>query len=181
MSASSPRRTLVAHASRLGSTAEIAAFIGGVLRERGAVVDVVPVREVATVEPYDHVVVGAAIRYDRWLGEARRFLQAHGDALRERRVSPFLTCLAMTDADGAGAQKAATYAAAVAALAPGVGAASVGRFAGVLDPSGAPLHVRFLLRLITRFTGVEEGDHRDWEAIRAWAEGLVDAPERGAG
>lgn len=180
MTGSTQGRTLVAHASRLGSTAEIAAHIGEVLREHGEDVDVRPVREVRGVEEYDRVVVGAAIRYDRWLGEARRFVTRHGEALAQRRVSLFLTCLAMTDADGEGAAKAATYAGAVSALVPGVDAAAVGRFAGVLDPSRAPLHIRVILRLITRFTGVEEGDHRDWGAIRAWADGLVDEPTRSA-
>jgi len=173
MDAPSPRRTLVAHASRLGSTAEIAAAIGEVLQEHGEIVEVVPVGDIDTVEPYDRVVVGAAIRYDRWLGEARRFVAAHADALQQRRVALFLTCLAMTDGDGSGGAKAASYANAVAALLPGVDPAAVGRFAGVLDPSRAPLHIRIVLRLITRFTGVEEGDHRDWTAVREWAEGLV--------
>lgn len=50
---------------------------------------------------------------------------------------------------------------------------AVGRFAGVLDFSKAPLPTRILLRFLSIATWVGEGDYRDWKAIRAWAQELL--------
>lgn len=178
MTEAPPRRVLVAYSSRLGSTAEVAQFIGATLAEDGATVDVKAIREVDDLRSYERVVIGSAIRYDRWLGDARRFVARHRAALAGMPVALFFTCLAMSDPTGAGAAKGEEYARKVGALVPGVEASSVGRFAGVLDASRAPLLTRLILRAIRAATGVEEGDHRDWEAIRAWSRALWPAGGR---
>ena len=51
---------------------------------------------------------------------------------------------------------------------------SEGLFAGALDISKVPtLKDRVLFRLSVLFGVWREGDHRDWKAIRGWAESLV--------
>jgi hypothetical protein len=46
-------------------------------------------------------------------------------------------------------------------------------FAGVLDISKVPTFKdRLMFRLSVLFGVWTEGDHRDWNAIRAWAESL---------
>jgi len=167
-------RILVAYSSRLGSTAEIAACIGRVLSEAGAAVDVKAIDQVDGLEGYSRVVVGSAIRYDRWLSDAREFVTAHRQALSDVPVALFFTCLAMAKPEGAA--KAASYAKGLCKLLPGANEAEVGRFAGVLSFSKAPRLTRMALRVISWVTGVEEGDHRDWDAIRAWSEGLFRGP-----
>jgi len=49
----------------------------------------------------------------------------------------------------------------------------VGLFAGVLDYSELSFIVRLVMKSKMKKKGVPEGDHRDWDAIRAWAEGLL--------
>ena len=68
------RRTLVAYASRAGSTAEVAEAIGRTLAEDGAQVDVRLVKEVADLSPYRAVVAGSAIQGGKWLPEAMQFV-----------------------------------------------------------------------------------------------------------
>ena len=50
---------------------------------------------------------------------------------------------------------------------------SEGLFAGALDISKVPtLRNRLMFRLSMLFGVWSEGDHRDWSAIRSWAESL---------
>ncbi len=162
-------RVLVAYDSRLGSTAEIAGFIGDVLAEQDAAVDVLQISQVETVDQYDRVVVGSAIRYDRWLPEATEFVESNRDTLSRVPVDMFFSCLALASASAKGERKAATYAGDLRRLLPDSADVQVRGFAGVLDPSRGPLWVRLLLRVLSRVRGIAPGDYRDWEAIRAWA------------
>ena len=95
----SHHRVLVAYDSRLGSTAEVAACIGHVLAEQGASVDVVRIDRVGDVGQYDRVVVGSAIRYDRWL-TMEMFVKAGVD------VSPDLNIWRPIEADPTAAARA---------------------------------------------------------------------------
>ncbi len=166
-------RVLVAYDSRLGSTAEVAAYIGRVLTEQGAWVDVVPLDGVGEVGQYDRVVVGSAIRYDRWLPEATAFVAANREALSRVPVAMFFTCLALANGSSQGERKAAGYAETLRQLLPEAPDVQVGGFAGVLDPSRGPWWTRMLLRVLARVSGIAPGDYRDWDAIRAWSRGSV--------
>ncbi len=55
------KKTLVAYATKRGSTAEIAEKIGEVLKRRQIQVDVLPVREITDLSPYKTVILGTAI------------------------------------------------------------------------------------------------------------------------
>ena len=68
-------KVLVTYDSKLGSTAEIAKFMGRVLSEKGSGVAVKPLSEVDDLGTYDSVIIGSAIRYDRWLPKARTFVR----------------------------------------------------------------------------------------------------------
>jgi menaquinone-dependent protoporphyrinogen oxidase len=68
-------RTLIAYASRAGSTAEVAEAIGEVLRESGIDVDVRSVKDVPDVAGYNSLVLGSAIWAGRPLPEMRRFVK----------------------------------------------------------------------------------------------------------
>ena len=66
-----PRRVLVAYASMHGSTGEVAEAIGRVLCGHGAAVDIRLIKNVNSLTPYEAVVVGSAVRRDKWLPEAK--------------------------------------------------------------------------------------------------------------
>ncbi|MDJ0953872.1 MAG: flavodoxin domain-containing protein [Acidimicrobiia bacterium] len=167
----SPDRVLVAYGSPLGSTAEVAAFIGENLAEQGAAVDVLQIDHVGELGHYDRVVVGSAIRYDRWLPQATAFVESNRDTLSRVPVAMFFTCLALANGSAKGERKAAGYADQLRGLLPESSDVQVRGFAGVLDPSRGPLWIRVLLHMLSRVSGVAPGDYRDWDAIRAWALG----------
>jgi len=164
-------KILVTYASRFGSTAGVAEAIAKTLAENGAQVDVFPMREVKDLSPYQAVVAGSAINSGAWLPEALQFVQTHRAELNQRPFAAFLVCmtLAMRNADQYRGH-VADWLAPVRAL---VQPMSEGLFAGGLDIGKIPsFSDRLKFRLSVLFGVWKEGDHRDWNAIRAWAEGL---------
>ena len=159
---------LVAYDSKLGSTAEVAKFIGSVLTEQGSEIEVKPLSEVDDLETYDGVIIGGAIRYDRWLPDATTFVRENATALSSVPVSFFFTCLTLAKPTPAAMLKAEGYADKLRSLAPEVKPVAVGGFAGVLQFSRTPWPARLALKVLSVASGVKEGDYRDWEAIRSW-------------
>jgi menaquinone-dependent protoporphyrinogen oxidase len=164
-------RVLVTYATRGGSTAGVAEAIAQVLAEDGWSVERQPMDEVKDVATYDAVVAGSAIHGKQWLPEAMAFLEANQAALRRRPCAIFLVCmtLAMRDAEKHRPMVAEFHAPVRALVHP----VSEAQFAGALDLSKiSSFWARFGFR-ISVWTGVwKEGDHRDWDAIRAWAHSI---------
>ena len=164
-------RILVTYASRAGATAGVAEVIGKTLAEGGAQVDVLPMQDVKDLAPYRAVVAGSAIQGGQWLPEAMQFVQAHRAELVRKPFAAFLVCmtLAMPNADRY-RQGVAEWLEPVRAM---VRPVSEGLFAGALDISKVPsFGDRLKFRLSVAFGAWTEGDHRDWNAIRAWAADL---------
>jgi len=161
---------LVTYASRNGSTAGVAEAIGKTLAEGGAQVEVRPMTEVKDLTPYQAVVVGSAIQNRMWLPEAMQFIQTHEAALKQKPVAAFLVCMTMAMKNEQFRQGVAEWLAPMRALIKPV---REGYFAGVLDISKVPsFSDRLKFRLSVLFGVWTEGDHRDWDAIRAWASEL---------
>ena len=77
-------RILVAYASKMGSNAEIAEAIAGVLRDAGLEAEALPAKELRDLTPYDAVVLGSALYAAHWQRDANRFVARNREALRER-------------------------------------------------------------------------------------------------
>ena len=164
-------KILVAYASRAGSTAGVAEAIGQTLAESGAQVDVRPMLEVTDLSPYRAVVAGSAIQERRWLPEAMQFMHTHQAALAQRPFAAFLVCMTMTMKNENYRRGVQDWLEPVRTLVKPV---SEGFFAGALDLRKVPsFRKRLMFRLSVAFGVWSEGDHRDWDAIHAWASGLV--------
>lgn len=162
------QRILVTYATRAGSTAGVAEFIGKTLDEAGCQVDVLPMTEVEDLAPYSAMVAGSAIQAKQWLPEAMEFMQANQTALRKMPCAVFLVCmtLAMSNAEKY-RDEVSTFLDPVRTIVTPV---SEGLFAGALDIRTVPdFRARLGFRLSVLFGVWSEGDHRDWHAIRAWA------------
>lgn len=164
-------KILVTYASCTGSTVGVAEAIGKSLAEAGALVDVLPMGEVKELSDYRAVVAGSAIQDKKWLPEALQFVQAHRAELARKPFAAFLVCMTLAMRNGESYRPfVADFMAPVRAL---VRPVSEGLFGGVLDISKVPtLRDRLMFRVSVLFGVWSEGDHRDWNAIRAWAEGL---------
>ena len=160
-------KILVTYASRLGSTVGVAEAIGKTLSESGAQVDVLPMQDVQDLASYRAVVAGSAIRGGQWLPEAMQFARTHRAALAQKPFAAFLVCMTLSMKNGQYREHVATWLEPVRAL---VRPVSEGLFAGVLNIKKiASLSDRIKFRLSVAFGVWKEGDHRDWNAIRACA------------
>jgi menaquinone-dependent protoporphyrinogen oxidase len=152
-----PDRVLVAFATKLGSTAEIAQEIGRVLRDSGLAVDVAAAGSVHDLEPYDAVVLGSALYAAHWQREANQFVAHQLTALQARPVWLFSSGPLDRSADWG----RLPVAPAVALTTDHIGARDHRTFGGRLL-ADAPVDPQVLQTHPI-------GDFRDWEAIRAWA------------
>lgn len=166
------KTVLIAYASMSGSTGGVAEAIGRTLCDSGAMVDVRQIGNVRELGSYDAVVVGSAIRSDKWLSEAKKFVETNRHVLAGKPVAYFLTCLTLVNpAQGAHRQTLAFLDPVVNDV-PEVQPVDIGLFAGKLDYSKLSWMVSLVMKQKMRDKGISEGDYRNWDAIRSWAEGL---------
>lgn len=161
------KRILVAYVSRCGSTAEVADAIGQVFCTAGATVDVRPAKQARDVGAYDAVILGSAARMGKLLPGAAHFAQRNQRALQSVPVAYFFVGMTMMEDTPEHRAEAAAYLDPLREVAQPV---SVGLFGGKVDFDTLSPVMRSMLSM---GEGVPEGDWRDWEAIRAWAEELV--------
>jgi menaquinone-dependent protoporphyrinogen oxidase len=128
-------------------------------------------QDVKDLSPYQAVVAGSAIQNKQWLPEAMQFIRVHQAELSRKPFAAFLVCMTLAMRNGENYRPfVAEFLAPVRAL---VRPLSEGLFAGVLDSGKIPSWSdRLKFRLSVLFGVWTEGDHRDWNAIRAWAEDL---------
>ncbi|NMB87231.1 MAG: flavodoxin [Chloroflexi bacterium] len=164
-------KILVAYATRTGSTRGVAEKIGATLSGAGAEVEVLPVQAVKDAAPYRAIVVGSPIHGNQWLPEALQFVRLQQAALVSRPFAAFSVC--MTLAMRGGEQYRPAVAGSLTPVRALARPVSEGLFAGALLIRRIPsLGDRLKFRLSVLAGVWTEGDHRDWEAIQAWAEGL---------
>jgi len=158
-------KILVTYATRAGSTFEVAEQVAEVLRAAGATVDVKPVPAVHEVKGYDAVIVGSAIRMGHWLPEAVAFVQAHRETLSHIPTAYFLVSGLLRDDTPGMRRKVLAFLDPVRTI---LEPTSIGLFAGKMDYS----KMDWLDRSIAEAVSSSEGDWRNWEAIRGWAQDL---------
>jgi len=162
-------RILVAYASRHGATAGVAEAIGKTLAEGGAAVDVRPMKEVKDLASYRAVVAGSAIHGGKWLPEAMEFVQANQGTLSRMPAAIFLVCGMLASTTTPYRSQVADWLQPVRAR---VNPVAEGLFAGAILYKNYKFLEGLGMRVFAATIKVQEGDYRDWEAIRAWAGGL---------
>ncbi len=161
-------KILVTYASRTGTTAEVAEAIGHILSEGNDRIDVLPMTEVSDLTPYRAVIAGSAIQAAQWLPEAQQFIKTHQADLSGKTFAIFTVCMTMAMPNGGKYRNiVAEWLEPVRRLVRPVDEAY---FAGSLDIAkvqGFGNRIKFRLSVLL---GVwKTGDHRNWDAIRSWA------------
>jgi menaquinone-dependent protoporphyrinogen oxidase len=154
------RSILLAYATRYGSTREVAETVTAALREAGLEVDSQPMQDVKTLDRYAAVVLGAAIYNARWHPDAHHFLSQHQETLRQQPVVIF--ALGPLSTGDAAMLRSRRQLAKELEKYPWLKPVAVEVFVGKLDPAKLGFFERFQ----------PASDHRDWNAIRAWANAL---------
>jgi menaquinone-dependent protoporphyrinogen oxidase len=154
---------LVAYATYAGSTAEVADAIGKALSAKGYAADVRPVQSVDDPARFTAVVLGSAIRNGKVHGDVMDFIKKHKAVLADKHVAYFVVCMTMRDDTPEHRREATAY---LEPLEAELRPLDVGLFAGKLDRQ----QLGVFDPMVTRLAGGKEGDYRDWDAIRIWAE-----------
>jgi menaquinone-dependent protoporphyrinogen oxidase len=151
---------LLAYASRYGSTQEVAETMAATLRENGLDVDLQPMQSVKQLENYDAIVLGAAIYGTRWHPDAHHFLAQYQAALSQRPLAIF--ALGPLTGDQIAMQRSRRQLDRDLEKVPWLKPVALEIFVGKYDTSKLSFFERFL----------PSSDHRNWDAIRAWANAL---------
>jgi menaquinone-dependent protoporphyrinogen IX oxidase len=150
----------------------LGALTGGLLSGVGLVETVNQMLSgVKDITPYDAVVTGSAIHNKMWLPEAIQFLRVHQAELAQKPFANFSVCITLAMKEGDYRSVVAEWLQPVRDLVKPV---SEGLFAGALDISKVPtLGDRLKFRASVALGIWDEGDHRDWTEIHAWANSLA--------
>lgn len=157
-------RVLVAYASKYGSVAEVARFVAERIQQHGIECDVVDAKD-AVVGEHDAVVLGAGLYMGKMHKQGRRFLKRNWGALSHVPYAVFAMGPLSSEAEEL--EKVRPHLERGLRGAPEPVEAVI--FGGVIDHERLPFP----------FDRMPEGDHRDWEAIEAFAERVAAlVPER---
>jgi len=171
-------RILVLYATVDGQARRIAERMGEVLGARGHAVDLQSAATVGrdfTLTPYDAIVLGASIRYDRYPAYVKRLVAQRIAPLAHPPTAFFSVCLS---AGGPGARPATAQ----RYIDQFLGAtrwypAHVGNFAGALLYTRYHFAIRWLMRMIMAMVGGEtdmsrDHEYTDWAQVEAFARSL---------
>ena len=170
-------KVLVCYGTRHGSAGEIAENIGEILRNRGAIVEIVNLKKskVKDLETFDLVVVGSGIQMGKWTKEPLKFIKKNLVILSRKKVALFMTAAKPESCN----QARRNYLDNIAADFPEIIPISMGLFGGLIDRSKGNIMTKTIMQALTK-SFAEEGeetperiDLRDWEQIRIWTEGLI--------
>jgi menaquinone-dependent protoporphyrinogen oxidase len=158
---------LVAYATSYGSTQEVAEAVAATLRDAGLEAEAQPAGKVRVLTDYTAVVLGAPLYMFRLHKDARRFLSRHGGALAKLPLAVFaLGPFNDEEKEWQGAREQLDK---ELVKFPRLKPVAREVFGGKFDPAT----LRPPWSLLPALKGLPASDIRDWNAIHAWAGGLV--------
>jgi menaquinone-dependent protoporphyrinogen oxidase len=160
------KRVLVTYASKYASTGGVAEAIGKELCGKGLTADVALIRNAGDLGLYQGVVVGSAIYMGKWMPEATDFVKKNRDILGRIPVAYFLVCITLAQPTEKNRSKVLSYMEPIMKAVPEIRPLDIGTFAGGLDYN----KLSWLNKRILKAKGAPEGDFRDWNSIRTWAQ-----------
>jgi menaquinone-dependent protoporphyrinogen oxidase len=154
----------VTYASKHGSTEGIASAIADRLSEVGTPAQAIRVEDVPDLDDATAVVLGSAIYAGSWMKEAVEFVHRYAEPLADRPVWLFSSGPLGEDVEDDEQQPRQ-----LREIEGIVGPVEHRMFFGALDRS----KLGFAERMIVKAVKAPDGDFRDWDEIRAWADAIA--------
>jgi len=156
------KKVIIAYASKYGYTAEAAEIIAATLREADLDVDVKQTEEITSLDPYEFIVLGTAVKGETVMPEAAAFMERFRPVLREKPAAYFALSMLLAEPTDENKKR-------VAAVMNSLRFESrpwdLGLFPGVRDPKTLPVVLKWSLKR----TNTPVGDFRDPEMMKEWA------------
>jgi menaquinone-dependent protoporphyrinogen oxidase len=162
-------KILVTYASKCGSTGEVAVAIAEELRKSNFPVDVLPVDDVNSLDPYSAVILGTALRFEKPLNEMMDFINKFNQVLPQKKIACFSAGVYMRDPTTQNRTKTEKMLEPMMTALPKP--VSMAMFGGKVDYKKIAPFWRFLVSMDSSGL-MSEGDGRNWEMIRSWAREL---------
>jgi menaquinone-dependent protoporphyrinogen oxidase len=159
------KKILVVHASRKGSTEEIARAVAKELEASGSTVEVSEMQAATVPEDVQAVVIGAPVYTGHIVPAVAAFVAKNRTRLEKIPVAAFAVGIAPVELKVGPVERLLEEL--KKALLP-IQPVAVTMFAGKLDPA----RMSFVERTMTKMLKVPTGDFRDWNRIREWGRGL---------
>lgn len=157
-------RVLVTYGTKRGGTEGIAQIIGAALEKRGFEVTVANAARVRDAKSFDAAVIGGALYANRWHRDARRFVLRNVVALRRMPVWFFSS----GPVDDSAERREIPPTQEISVYMEQLGALGHVTFGGRLEANASGFPASAVAR-------EHNGDFRNPDRIRAWAENLADA------
>jgi len=158
---------LVTYATHYGSTQEVAEVVAETIRESGFEVDLLPLRQVHSVDQYQAVVIGAPLYMFHWHKDALNFLTKYRTKLTTRPIAIF--ALGPLHTDEKEFQGAREQLDKELSKFPWLTPSAIEIFGGKFDPE----KLTFPHNLIPALKKMPASDIRVWTVIRTWANDLA--------
>jgi menaquinone-dependent protoporphyrinogen oxidase len=163
-------RVVVTYASKHGSTEQIARCIADRLRERAVDADARPIADVKDLGDAEVVVLGSAVYMGSWMKEASQFAQRHRDTLARLHVWLFSSG-PTGPVDPKVDPKKGWTPKQIPGLVESIAPRAHRVFPGALDAN----ELGFFERKAIKMAKAPEGDFRNWDEIRAFADEIADS------
>ncbi len=161
---------LVTYASKYGATREIAEKIGELLRQAGWQANVVPVKDLRSLDNYAAVILGSAVYIGKWQKEAIEFLQNNEKILAQLPVWLFSSG-PTGDGDPVKLLDGWRLPVNIQPVVDRIQPQDIVVFHGNINPQ----KLNFIERQVVKSLKKPFGDYRDWEAIKTWTSNINDA------
>jgi menaquinone-dependent protoporphyrinogen oxidase len=162
-------KVLAAYASTHGSTQEVAEVMAASLRQAGLTVDIQPARNVKTLAGYSAVVLGAPLYMFHLHKDALHFLARYRQDLTGGLPLAIFAGGPIGSGDEKEWQEVRKQLDQELSKSPWIKPVAVEVIGGRFDP----VRLHFPWNLIPALKQMPPSDHRDWEAIHAWASSLA--------
>lgn len=160
------RKILITYATKAGSTKKVATRMAELASQHGFSADLLPVSAVKSIDSYDTVVLGSAVRMGRVLPEAQSFVEKNQAGLKQKEFDTFALCMTLSTVNEENLKKSNAFLDPIKMV---VEPAHAAVFPGEINLKS----LGWLDRKIIGMVKSQVGDFQDWIAMETWMESVL--------